>query len=43
MRPFYSAGSPYARIARIALLETGLDRHVTKIEVTRAPALFVRI
>jgi glutathione S-transferase len=36
MRLFYSAGSPYARIVRIALLETGLDGHVTKAEVTRA-------
>jgi glutathione S-transferase len=36
MRLFYSAGSPYARIVRIALLETGLDGRVTKIEVTRA-------
>ena len=35
MRLFYSAGSPYARIVRIALLETGLDGRVTKIEVTR--------
>jgi glutathione S-transferase len=36
MRLFYSASSPYARIVRIALLETGLDGRVTKIEVTRA-------
>jgi len=36
MHLFYSAGSPYARIVRIALLETGLDASVTKTEVTRA-------
>jgi glutathione S-transferase len=36
VRLFYSAGSPYARIVRIALLETGLDARVTKTEVTRA-------
>jgi glutathione S-transferase len=36
MRLFYSAGAPYARIVRIALLETGLDGRVTKIEVTRS-------
>ena len=36
MRLFYSAGSPYARIVRIALLETGLDARVTTIDVTRA-------
>jgi glutathione S-transferase len=35
MRLFYSAGSPYARIVRIAVLEAGLDGRVTKIEVTR--------
>jgi glutathione S-transferase len=35
MRLFYSAGSPFARIVRIALLETGLDARVTKQEVTR--------
>jgi glutathione S-transferase len=35
MRLFYSVGSPYARVVRIALLETGLDAHVTKQEVTR--------
>jgi glutathione S-transferase len=36
MRLFYSGGSPYARIVRIALLETGLDARVTKVEVSRA-------
>jgi glutathione S-transferase len=36
MRLFYSAGSPYARIVRIALLETGLDGRVTKHEIARA-------
>jgi len=36
MRLLYSAGSPYARIVRIALLETGLDARVAKQEVTRA-------
>ena len=36
MRLFYSAGSPYARIARIALQEACLDGRVTKTEVTRA-------
>ncbi|MBV8408410.1 MAG: glutathione S-transferase family protein [Alphaproteobacteria bacterium] len=36
MRLFYSTGSPYARIVRIALLEAGLDERVTKVEVTRA-------
>jgi glutathione S-transferase len=35
MRLLYSAGSPFARIVRIALLETGLDARVTKQEVTR--------
>lgn len=35
MRLFYSVGSPYARVVRIALLETGLDVQVTKLEVTR--------
>lgn len=34
MKLFYTAGSPYARIARIALLETGLDARVEKVEVT---------
>jgi glutathione S-transferase len=36
MHLFYSAGSPYARIVRIALLETGLDARLTETEVTRA-------
>jgi glutathione S-transferase len=36
MRLFYSAGSPFARIVRIALLETGLDERVAKQEITRA-------
>ena len=36
MRLLYSAGSPFARIVRIALLETGLDERVTKQELTRA-------
>ena len=36
MRLFYSAGSPFARIVRIALLETGLDGRVTKQEIGRA-------
>jgi integrase len=35
MRLFYSVGSPFARVVRIALLETGLDVRVTKQEVTR--------
>jgi glutathione S-transferase len=35
MRLFYSVGSPFARVVRIALLETGLDARVTKQEVTR--------
>jgi glutathione S-transferase len=36
MRLFYSVGSPFARLVRIALLETGLDASVTKQELTRA-------
>lgn len=36
MRLLYSAGSPFARLVRIALLETGLDTLVTKQELTRA-------
>jgi glutathione S-transferase len=36
MRLFYSAGSPYARIVRIALLETGLDQRVNMQEIARA-------
>jgi glutathione S-transferase len=35
MRLLYSAGSPFARLVLIALLETGLDARVTKHEVTR--------
>jgi glutathione S-transferase len=35
MRLFYSAGSPFARIVRIALLETGLDEKVIKQEISR--------
>src|SRR5215831_11558753 len=35
MRLFYTVGSPFARIVRIALLETGLDARVTKQEVIR--------
>jgi glutathione S-transferase len=35
MRLLYSASSPYARMVRIALLETGLDARVIKQEVTR--------
>jgi glutathione S-transferase len=35
MRLLYSAGSPFARIVRIALLETDLDARVAKQEVTR--------
>jgi glutathione S-transferase len=31
----YSAESPFARIVRIALLETGLDERVTKQEISR--------
>ena len=36
MRLLYSAGSPFARLVRIALLETGLDAFVTKQELSRA-------
>src|SRR5215470_15441475 len=36
MRLFYSAASPFARIVRIALLETGLDVRVAKKEIARA-------
>ena len=35
MRLLLSAGSPFARLVRIALLETGLDTLVTKQELTR--------
>ena len=34
MRLFYAAASPFARIVRVALLETGLDAQVGKQEVT---------
>jgi len=36
MRLLYTTGSPFARLVRIALLETGLDANVTKQELTRA-------
>jgi glutathione S-transferase len=39
MRLFYSAGSPFARIVRIALLETGLDQKTIKQEISR-PRLY---
>jgi glutathione S-transferase len=35
MRLLFSAGSPFARIVRIALLETGLDVRVAKQEIAR--------
>jgi len=39
MRLFYAPASPFARIVRVALLETGLDARVRKQEVTlRDPA-----
>ncbi len=34
MKLFYSSGSPYARIARIAVREMGLDGSIEEIEVT---------
>jgi glutathione S-transferase len=34
MKLFYAAGSPYARIIRVVLRETGLDRAVAEEEVT---------
>jgi glutathione S-transferase len=34
MKLFYAAGSPYARIVRVVLRETGLDRQVPEVEVT---------
>lgn len=34
MKLFYAAGSPYARIIRVVLRETGLDRRVSEEEVT---------
>jgi len=36
MRLLYSAGSPFARLVRIAIVETGLDASVVKHELTRA-------
>jgi glutathione S-transferase len=36
MRLLYSAGSPFARLVRMALMETGLDAVVIKQELTRA-------
>lgn len=36
MRLLYTVGSPYARIVRVALLETGLDARVTGQELPRA-------
>jgi glutathione S-transferase len=35
MRLFYSAASPFARLVRIALQETGLNTHVSQQEITR--------
>jgi hypothetical protein len=35
MHLLYSAGSPFARLVRIALLETGLDALVTKDQLRR--------
>ena len=34
MKLFHAAGSPYARIIRVVLRETGLDRRVPEEEVT---------
>ena len=34
MKLFYASGSPYARIVRVVLRETGLDRRVPEEEVT---------
>jgi glutathione S-transferase len=34
MKPFYAAGSPHARIIRVVLRETRLDRRVPEQEVT---------
>jgi glutathione S-transferase len=34
MKLFYASGSPYARIARVVLRETGLDRTIDEVEVT---------
>jgi glutathione S-transferase len=36
MRLLYTSGSPFARLVRIALLETGLEARVAKQELTRA-------
>jgi glutathione S-transferase len=36
MRLLFSVGSPFARMVRVALLETGLDSRVIKQEVTRS-------
>jgi glutathione S-transferase len=36
MRRLYSAASPFARLVRIAMLETGLNGRVTMQELTRA-------
>jgi glutathione S-transferase len=39
MRLFYAPASPFARIVRVALLETGIDASVRSVEVTsRDPA-----
>lgn len=35
MRLLYSAASPFARLVRIALIETGLDQRVEKLEISR--------
>ena len=40
MRLLYTVGSPFARMVRIALLETGLDARVTRQELTRARLYF---
>lgn len=34
MQLFHSSGSPFARVARVALRETGLDRRVEEVETT---------
>ena len=34
MKLFYASGSPYARIIRVVLRETGLDSRVPEEEVT---------
>jgi glutathione S-transferase len=39
MKLFYSPGSPYARVARMAVVETGLEGRVAQVETTlRDPA-----